>query len=130
MPLSRTTDITLARVDPALSMAIVRRLRDASLSGPTEGPCGGTGRRARLRIEFRKECWFDSGQGHHFAIIQDRTTDRYFAGLRSFKRGAATASSAIERRCSCIAVVKPSSQDACKAFPMSFCPSSDAPLTA
>ena len=29
-----------------------------------EGPCGGTGRRARLKIEFRKECWFDSGQGH------------------------------------------------------------------
>jgi hypothetical protein len=30
-----------------------------------EGPCGGIGRRARLKIEFRKECWFDSGQGHH-----------------------------------------------------------------
>jgi hypothetical protein len=30
-----------------------------------ECPCGGTGRRARLKIEFRKECWFDSGQGHH-----------------------------------------------------------------
>jgi hypothetical protein len=28
-------------------------------------PCGGIGRRARLKIEFRKECWFDSGQGHH-----------------------------------------------------------------
>jgi hypothetical protein len=28
------------------------------------GPCGGIGRRARLKIEFRKECWFDSGQGH------------------------------------------------------------------
>ena len=65
MRLSRTADITLARVDPALSMAIVRPLRDARLIGPTEGPCGGTGRRARLKIEFRKECWFDSGQGHH-----------------------------------------------------------------
>src|SRR4051812_47501515 len=64
MRLSRTAGITLARVDPAWSMAIVRRLRDAR-SGPTEGPCGGTGRRARLKIEFRKECWFDSGQGHH-----------------------------------------------------------------
>src|SRR3954447_7544655 len=64
MQLSRTAGITLARVDPALSMAIVRRLRDARL-GLTEGPCGGTGRRARLKIEFRKECWFDSGQGHH-----------------------------------------------------------------
>jgi hypothetical protein len=28
-----------------------------------KSPCGGIGRRARLKIEFRKECWFDSGQG-------------------------------------------------------------------
>jgi hypothetical protein len=34
----------------------------------SEGPCGGIGRRARLKIEFRKECWFDSGQGHHPTI--------------------------------------------------------------
>src|SRR5678815_302388 len=74
MRLSRTAGITLARVDPALSMAIVRRLRDARL-GPTEGPCGGTGRRARLKIEFRKECWFDSGQGHQTATIQNKTTN-------------------------------------------------------
>src|SRR4051812_46458347 len=77
MRLSRTAGITLARVDPAWSMAIVRRLRDARL-GPTEGPCGGTGRRARLKIEFRKECWFDSGQGHQlgcsspFEIVRNR----------------------------------------------------------
>src|SRR3954463_16150222 len=44
----------------------------------TEGPCGGTGRRARLKIEFRKECWFDSGQGHQlgcsspFEIVRNR----------------------------------------------------------
>src|ERR1700759_2225529 len=48
--------------------AIVRPLRKASVrfegSGGCECPCGGTGRRARLKIEFRKECWFDSGQGH------------------------------------------------------------------
>src|SRR4051812_26867443 len=69
MRLSRTAGITLARVDPALSMAIVRRLRDARL-GPTEGPCGGTGRRARLKIEFRKECWFDSGQGHQPTLLR------------------------------------------------------------
>jgi hypothetical protein len=25
------------------------------------GPYGGTGRRVRLKIGFRKECWFDSG---------------------------------------------------------------------
>src|SRR5439155_22715629 len=81
MPLSRTADITLARVDPALSMAIVRRLRDDSLSGPTEGPCGGTGRRARLKIEFRKECWFDSGQGHQASLASRATLGA--ASLRS-----------------------------------------------
>jgi hypothetical protein len=37
----------------------------------TEGPCGGTGRRARLKIEFRKECWFDSGQGHQAKNINN-----------------------------------------------------------
>ena len=26
-------------------------------------------RRAQLKIEFRKKCWFDSGQGHHFIPI-------------------------------------------------------------
>ena len=55
-----------SRVDRNCPPAIFRRLRDLRLSGwATEGPCGGTGRRARLKIEFRKECWFDSGQGHH-----------------------------------------------------------------
>src|SRR5487761_1346578 len=29
-------------------------------------PCGGTGRRARLKIVFRKECGFDSLHGHQF----------------------------------------------------------------
>lgn len=28
-------------------------------------PIGGIGRRARLKIEFRKKCWFDPGMGHH-----------------------------------------------------------------
>jgi hypothetical protein len=55
------------RVDRGGAPAIFRRLRDASLSRAERPkcPCGGTGRRARLKIEFRKECWFDSGQGHH-----------------------------------------------------------------
>jgi hypothetical protein len=35
-----------------------------------ECPCGGIGRRARLKIEFRKECWFDSGQGHQLSASQ------------------------------------------------------------
>src|SRR6185437_2261324 len=53
-----------SRVDPEEAPAIFRRLRDGGLGPPRERPCGGIGRRARLKIEFRKECWFDSGQGH------------------------------------------------------------------
>ena len=64
MALSRRPIITSARVDPPGSPAIFRRLRETGRSATSGGPCGGTGRRARLKIEFRKECWFDSGQGH------------------------------------------------------------------
>src|SRR5580698_1306916 len=32
-------------------------------------PCGGTGRRARLKIVFRKEWGFDSLHGHHRSIL-------------------------------------------------------------
>src|SRR5580692_8081872 len=43
--------------------------RDVSLQADlAKGPGGGIGRRAGLKIEFRKECWFDSGQGHHKTI--------------------------------------------------------------
>ena len=57
--------ITSARVDRREPPAIVRPLRVPAVSRSGHvGPCGGTGRRARLKIEFRKECWFDSGQGH------------------------------------------------------------------
>src|ERR1700722_4990890 len=53
------------RVDRPSPPAIFRRLRDLSLVCDVgKSPCGGIGRRARLKIEFRKECWFDSGQGH------------------------------------------------------------------
>jgi hypothetical protein len=52
------------RVDRQSPPAIFRRLRDASSGSAAISPCGGIGRRARLKIEFRKECWFDSGQGH------------------------------------------------------------------
>ena len=64
--LSRRWPITSARVDPGGPVTIVRPLRCGGRfwPAPVEGPCGGTGRRARLKIEFRKECWFDSGQGH------------------------------------------------------------------
>src|SRR6185369_1507907 len=51
-------------------MAIVRPLCEALFQGPTGSPCGGIGRRARLKIEFRKECWFDSGQGHQPSLLR------------------------------------------------------------
>ena len=62
----RETDFQVAapilRVDPGGLLAIVPPLA----TGPSRAcPCGGIGRRARLKIEFRKECWFDPGQGHH-----------------------------------------------------------------
>ena len=31
-------------------------------------PIGGIGRRARLKIEFRKKCWFDPGMGHQISL--------------------------------------------------------------
>src|SRR5262249_10514033 len=39
------------------------------------GPCGGTGRRARLKIVFRKQWRVDSLHGHHpvFADVRGRT---------------------------------------------------------
>src|ERR1700740_2178345 len=61
-------EITSARVDPLSPPAIfrpLRRPRGLPATRTRECPCGGTGRRARLKIEFRKECWFDSGQGDH-----------------------------------------------------------------
>ena len=36
------------------------------LAAPLRCPCGEIGRRIRLKIERRKACWFESGQGHHF----------------------------------------------------------------
>ena len=35
-------------------------------------PRGGTGRRAALKMRFRKECPFDSGRGHHLHMSQKR----------------------------------------------------------
>ena len=62
---------------PRAGSAILLRDRDIGATGwrppqiawpdraePLEqrsGPYGGTGRRVRLKIGFRKECWFDSG---------------------------------------------------------------------
>ena len=36
-------------------------IRPLSEGPPDDCPYGGTGRRVRLKIGFRKECWFDSG---------------------------------------------------------------------
>src|SRR5262249_13800116 len=45
----------------------LRLRRWLRIIAPDDGasPCGGTGRRARLKIVFRKECGFDSLHGHH-----------------------------------------------------------------
>src|SRR5882757_4505508 len=48
-----------------------------------EGPCGGIGRRARLKIEFRKECWFDSGQGHQGIRVATAATHQSHISLNS-----------------------------------------------
>ena len=36
---------------------------------PRQGPCGGIGRRAGLKIRYRKVCRFDSDRGHHWRIV-------------------------------------------------------------
>jgi hypothetical protein len=60
------------------------RFAAPALRPATEGPCGGTGRRARLKIEFRKECWFDSGQGHQIENINNNNELRcWFASIFS-----------------------------------------------
>jgi len=38
----------------------------SALRPMSESPYGVIGRRARPKIEFRKECWFDSGQARSF----------------------------------------------------------------
>jgi hypothetical protein len=40
-------------------------------------PCGGTGRRARLKIVFRKEWGFDSLHGHHTLLASRRAAVVY-----------------------------------------------------
>ena len=77
--------ITSARVDRGEPPAIVRPLRAPLRPCPSERcecPCGGTGRRARLKIEFRKECWFDSGQGHQLGCSSP------FESIRNSPRSA------------------------------------------
>src|ERR1700722_13289118 len=51
-----------------------------------QGPCGGIGRRARLKIEFRKECWFDSGQGHQIPLQEHPKTSENSCKTRRFTR--------------------------------------------
>ena len=43
------------------------RMLDSRLVG-IRCPIGGIGRRARLKIEFRKKCWFDPGMGHQISL--------------------------------------------------------------
>ena len=67
--LSRYATITSARVDPEAPPAIFRPLRRTGPSGPRpKAPVAELVDALELKIEFRKECWFDSGQGHHSGI--------------------------------------------------------------
>ena len=75
-------------------------------------PCGGIGRRARLKIEFRKECRFDSGRGHQLLDPRPeldgeagigrhrpagREADRVDAGVVAGRRRVGVAGAAIVR---------------------------------
>ena len=63
--LSRQATITSARVDPEAPPAIFRPLRRTGPFGPRpKAPVAELVDALELKIEFRKECWFDSGQGH------------------------------------------------------------------
>ncbi len=57
-------------VDRRGAPAIFRRLRDP---GPwadvPNAPVAELVDALELKIEFRKECWFDSGQGHHASLL-------------------------------------------------------------
>ncbi len=53
------------RVDRPSAPAIFRRLRDPRFhGGRSKAPVAELVDALELKIEFRKECWFDSGQGH------------------------------------------------------------------
>jgi hypothetical protein len=63
----------MTSIDRGKEAAIVRALTGLSAPVPAQRaavskvcPCGGIGRRARLKIECRKACWFESDQGHHY----------------------------------------------------------------
>ena len=63
--LSRRATITSARVDPGRPPAIFRPLRRTGHLRPRpKAPVAELVDALELKIEFRKECWFDSGQGH------------------------------------------------------------------
>jgi hypothetical protein len=79
--------ISGSRVDRHPPPAIFRRLRGVGLKAiVVRSPCGGIGRRARLKIEFRKECWFDSGQGHQAENISNNNSLHYWFDSRFSKK--------------------------------------------
>src|SRR6516225_8301381 len=51
--------------DPTAKSGFPGSHRGRAFPDQALGPCGGTGRRARLKIVFRKEWGFDSLHGHH-----------------------------------------------------------------
>ena len=43
--------------------------RGAALMATATSPCGEIGRRAALKMRYRKMCWFESGQGHQIPFM-------------------------------------------------------------
>src|SRR5690606_2913650 len=67
--------LSAAMFRATICFAVIRAGRGPCFCGngsASTGPCGEIGRRARLKIEFRKECWFESGQGHHSRFVRRR----------------------------------------------------------
>src|SRR3546814_9108511 len=63
-----SSDLSAAAVRATICFATIRAGRGPCFCGngsASTGPCGEIGRRAALKMRFRKECWFESGQGHH-----------------------------------------------------------------
>ena len=78
--LSRQATITSARVDPEAPPAIFPPASPhrASTLCP-KAPVAELVDALELKIEFRKECWFDSGQGHQKILFL-----QLILSLRSF----------------------------------------------
>src|SRR5580698_47791 len=61
-------------------------------------PCGGTGRRARIKIVFRKEWGFDSLHGHQPSLLRSYGWPASFISFDEAARAARTEARRISRK--------------------------------